>query len=92
MDYDGSFMAMTKAENRANGRVALAKEADNVCHWLCQCFEEMRRSVVCRLAAKHWQSQWHPVSGLEREIDEIVYALYGLTPEEIELVEGRARK
>jgi hypothetical protein len=28
-------------------------------------------------------------SKLEREIDELVYALYGLTPEEIKLVEGR---
>jgi len=25
---------------------------------------------------------------LEREIDELIYALYGLTPEEIKLVEG----
>ncbi len=29
------------------------------------------------------------VSTLEREIDELVYALYGLTPAEIALVEGR---
>ena len=28
------------------------------------------------------------VSALEREIDELVYALYGLTPEEIAIVEG----
>jgi hypothetical protein len=27
-------------------------------------------------------------SALERAIDELVYALYGLTPEEIQLVEG----
>ena len=27
------------------------------------------------------------VSALEREIDELVYALYGLTPKEIKLVE-----
>ena len=31
------------------------------------------------------------VSALEREIDELVYALYGLTPEEIKLVEGAAK-
>ena len=31
------------------------------------------------------------VSALEREIDEAVYALYALTPEEIQLVEGTAR-
>jgi hypothetical protein len=28
------------------------------------------------------------VSAWEREIDELVYALYGLTPDEIKLVEG----
>jgi len=32
------------------------------------------------------------VSALEREIDELVYALYGLTPEEIALVEGAAER
>jgi hypothetical protein len=32
------------------------------------------------------------VSALERELDELVYVLYGLTPEEIKLVEERARK
>ena len=30
------------------------------------------------------------VSALEREIDELVYALYGLTPEEIKIVESPA--
>jgi len=30
-------------------------------------------------------------TALEREIDQGVYALYGLTPEEIKLVEERAR-
>jgi hypothetical protein len=31
------------------------------------------------------------VSALEREIDELVYALYGLRPEEVKLVEGAAK-
>ena len=31
------------------------------------------------------------VSALEREIDELVYALYALTPEEIQLVQGAAK-
>jgi len=31
------------------------------------------------------------VPPLEREIDELVYALYGLTPEEIKLVGGSAK-
>ena len=30
-------------------------------------------------------------SALEREIDQHVYALYGLTPEEIAIVEGTAQ-
>jgi hypothetical protein len=30
-------------------------------------------------------------SALERELDELVSALYGLTPEEIKLVEGSAK-
>ena len=30
-------------------------------------------------------------SALEREIDQQVYALYGLTPEEIAIVEGTAK-
>jgi len=30
-------------------------------------------------------------NALEREIDELVYALYGLTPEEIKLVEGAVK-
>ncbi len=30
------------------------------------------------------------VSALERELDELVYALYALTPEEIKIVEGTA--
>ena len=28
-------------------------------------------------------------SALERQIDQVAYALYGLTPEEIEIVEGK---
>jgi len=28
---------------------------------------------------------------VERELDELVYALYGLTPEEIKIVEGTAK-
>jgi hypothetical protein len=31
------------------------------------------------------------VSALEREIDQLVYALYGLTPEEIQIVEGATK-
>jgi hypothetical protein len=31
------------------------------------------------------------MSALERQIDEWVYALYGLTPQEIKIVEGAAK-
>jgi len=31
------------------------------------------------------------VGALERELDELVYALYGLTPEEVKLVECAAK-
>jgi len=41
------------------------------------------------LAAK--QRAEADVSALEREIDELVYALYGLTPEEVKLVECAAK-
>ena len=45
---------------------------------------------VCAGAAKDPQTgmsvpQW------ERELDELVYALYGLTPEEIKIVKGSAK-
>ena len=39
------------------------------------------------LAAKQRDAE-ADTSALEREIDELVYALYGLTPEEIRIVEG----
>jgi len=41
-----------------------------------------------KIAAKAKNPQAEP-SPLEREIDELVYALYGLTQEEIEIVEGK---
>ncbi len=42
------------------------------------------------LAAKHSDAD-ADTSALEREIDQSVYALYGLTPEEIQIVEGGAQ-
>ncbi len=50
---------------------------------------------IANLATKIRSARQHnaeaDTSGLEREIDELVYALYGLTPEEIQLVEGQAK-
>ena len=50
----------------------------------------VERLVERILAAKQRDAE-ADVSALEREIDELVYALYGLTPEEIKLVDGAAK-
>jgi hypothetical protein len=50
----------------------------------------MERLVDRILAAKQRDAE-ADVSALEREIDQLVYALYGLTPEEIQIVEGAAK-
>ncbi len=51
-----------------------------------------KRSIELRVEQILAAKQANPtadVTALEREIDELVYALYGLTPAEIALVEGR---
>ena len=50
----------------------------------------MSNTLSSILAAKQRDAA-ADVSALEREIDELVYALYGLTPEEIQIVEGAAK-
>ena len=47
--------------------------------------------VNARILAAKQRDAEADVSALEREIDELVYALYGLTPEEIQIVEGAAK-
>jgi hypothetical protein len=47
--------------------------------------------LVDRILTAKAQDASADVSALEREIDELVYALYGLTPEEIKTVEGTAK-
>jgi hypothetical protein len=47
--------------------------------------------LVDRILAAKRRSAEADTSGLEREIDQLVYALYGLTPEEIQIVEGAAK-
>ena len=42
------------------------------------------------LAAKQRDAE-ADTSALEREIDQLVYALYGLTPDEIKIVEGAVK-
>lgn len=37
-----------------------------------------------------WELSAADTSALEHQIDEMVYKLYGLTPEEIEIVEGKS--
>ena len=45
--------------------------------------------LVERILSAKQRDAGADVSALERELDELVYALYGLTPEEIKLVEGK---
>jgi hypothetical protein len=55
---------------------------------------EKQRAVeklVDRILAAKAKDPDADVSKFEREIDELVYALYGLTPEEIKIVEGAAK-
>jgi hypothetical protein len=47
--------------------------------------------LVERILAAKRKNPAADTSALEREIDEAVYALYGLTPEEINIVEGSSR-
>jgi len=48
-------------------------------------------ALVDRILAAKARDATADVSALEREIDELVYALYGLTPEEIKIVESAAK-
>ena len=46
---------------------------------------------VERIVASKMKNSSADTSALEREIDQQVYALYGLTPEEIKIVEDSAK-
>ena len=48
-------------------------------------------TLVDRILAAKQQDAAADTSALEREIDQLVYALYGLTPEEIQIVEAAAK-
>jgi hypothetical protein len=48
--------------------------------------------LVDRILAAKQRDAGADVSALEREIDQLGYALYGLTPAEIKLVEESAQK
>jgi hypothetical protein len=47
--------------------------------------------LVDRILSAKQRDAGADVSALERELDELVYALYGLTPEEIKIVEGATK-
>jgi hypothetical protein len=49
------------------------------------------RHLADRIISAKKQDPATNTSALEREIDQQVYALYGLTPEEIAIVEGTAQ-
>ena len=52
--------------------------------------EQAITALVDRILAAKQQNPAADTRALEAEIDRLVYALYGLTPEEIALVEGQA--
>ena len=52
--------------------------------------EQSLTKLVDRILSEKQRDTEADVSALEREIDELVYALYGLTPAEIKIVEGKA--
>ena len=49
------------------------------------------KRLVERILSAKQRDAGADVRALEREIDELVYALYGLTPEEIKLVEAQIK-
>lgn len=53
-------------------------------------YRDQIANLVHRILAAKARDAEADVSALEQEIDELVYALYGLTPEEIQIVEGAA--
>jgi adenine-specific DNA-methyltransferase len=54
--------------------------------------EKAVERLVDRILAAKQRDAEVDTSALEREIDQLVYALYGLTPEEIEIVEESVRR
>ncbi len=48
--------------------------------------------LVSQICAFRKQNPSADTSAVEKEIDQLVYALYGLTPEEIDIVEGKATR
>ena len=57
--------------------------SDNLCATICRLVDQI---IAGKQRAPDFDS-----SALEREVDQQVYALYGLTPEEIKIVEGAAK-
>lgn len=45
--------------------------------------------MVYRILARKWRNPHANTRVLERKIDELVYRLYDLTPDEIRLIEGK---
>jgi adenine-specific DNA-methyltransferase len=50
--------------------------------------QKVMERLVDRILTSKQQDAEADVSALERQIDQLVYGLYGLTPEEIQIVEG----
>ncbi len=57
---------------------------------IAQSSEKQKAPIIERVNKILADPDSHDVSRLEKEIDQLVYKLYNLTPEEIAIVEGKA--
>jgi len=69
--------------NKNCGEIPIPKRIGNA--------QQRVERLVDRILAAKQRDPTADTSALEREIDGLVYALYGLTPEEIKIVEGAAK-
>jgi hypothetical protein len=60
--------------------------------WLTNPNRRRSLNLVCKILAIKQRNENADVSALEREINTLVYALYSLTAEEIQTVEGTGDK
>jgi hypothetical protein len=74
----------------------LSKPADKAAHTKMVSLVEKRMALTPKLRAAKTDSEkatlQNAVTATDRQIDQLVYELYGLTPEEIALVEGTSEK
>jgi hypothetical protein len=81
---------------REQGRVFPQVKWAKICRLPILDVEEKKQQPIIRLVDRILSAkQRNPkadTSALEQQIDQLVYALYGLTPEEIQIVEENTRR